>query len=75
MCAIEHRDGSGPRSFVNHAKKGKGTMEDLNTVDDLDHSPEEAKHGYDIIVSRDNPLLVDLPNQSPPHLGLHIPKR
>lgn len=41
-CAVEHRDGSGPRTYVNHMD---GTVED----GDLDHSPQAREKGYDVI--------------------------
>lgn len=51
VCAVEHRDGSGPRTFVNHARSGEGTREERETHDSVDHSEEEIKKDYDIVVS------------------------
>lgn len=49
VCAVEHRDGSGPRSVVNHPKHADGS---INTQDrhGLDHTDEEMQRGYDKVV-------------------------
>jgi platelet-activating factor acetylhydrolase len=49
VCAVEHRDGSGPRTFVNHPKQ-----QDCNDGRDcssrLDHTEEELEKGYHVVV-------------------------
>ncbi|KAK5112803.1 hypothetical protein LTR85_011137 [Meristemomyces frigidus] len=58
VCAIEHRDGSGPRTYVNHAKSGLGTMIEREKEGDVDHDATEKKRGYDVIdylFPKDNP--------------------
>ncbi|KAF2182522.1 hypothetical protein K469DRAFT_711688 [Zopfia rhizophila CBS 207.26] len=49
VCALEHRDGSGPRTFANHAKEGKGSMEEREGRGDVDHCKQDRKKGYDMI--------------------------
>lgn len=51
VCAVEHRDGSGPRSIVNHAKNNEGKIADQEKYDRVDHSERERQRGYDMIVS------------------------
>ena len=58
VCAVEHRDGSGPRTYVNHARSGDGSMEDLEKRGGADHRPQEIQRGYDVIdylFPKDNP--------------------
>lgn len=56
LCAIEHRDGSGPRSYVNHPKYDvRSTQEGRG---DVDHSEDEKEQGYDVmdyLFPKDNP--------------------
>ena len=59
VCAVEHRDGSGPRSFVNHPP-GKGHYKsdpDKNTGKD-NRGPLKRRDGYDMVVcgSSSSPL-------------------
>lgn len=59
VCAVEHRDGSAPRTFVQHAKTGYGSREERETRGDVDHWHSETSHGYDIVdymFPQDNPL-------------------
>lgn len=51
VCAVEHRDGSGPRSIVNHAKEGDGSLKDLDNNHGLGHTDEERERGFDKIVN------------------------
>lgn len=58
VCAVEHRDGSGPRTYINHAKSGTGTMLEREKAGYVDHRPEDKKRGYDImdyLFPKDNP--------------------
>ncbi|KAF2112039.1 platelet-activating factor acetylhydrolase, isoform II-domain-containing protein [Lophiotrema nucula] len=58
VCAMEHRDGSGPRTFVNHAKEGDGSMEDQEKHG-IDHSEKDKRRGYDkldYIFPENNPM-------------------
>ena len=50
VCAVEHRDGSGPRSIVNHAKEGDGSMRDLEEHG-VDHTDKEREREFDKVVS------------------------
>ena len=49
VCAVEHRDGSGPRSFVNFARSGKGSTEDFEKRGKADIGPESRQRGYDVV--------------------------
>ncbi|KAM0722897.1 hypothetical protein Q7P37_001095 [Cladosporium fusiforme] len=49
VCAVEHRDGSSPRSYVNHAKSGYGSRQEREARGNLDHWHAEQAHGYDIV--------------------------
>ncbi|OCK76727.1 hypothetical protein K432DRAFT_396200 [Lepidopterella palustris CBS 459.81] len=49
VCALEHRDGSGPRTYVNHAKQGVGSMEERDQHEHIDHSKKQREKGYDKI--------------------------
>lgn len=42
VVAIEHRDGSSARTFINHSLKGPDAK-----IEGLDHSEEELRRGYD----------------------------
>lgn len=64
VCAIEHRDGSGPRTFVNHAKSGPGSMKDNEVNGGIDHTSQERSQGYDVI---DYLFPKDNPSDTSPH--------
>ncbi|KAF2233820.1 hypothetical protein EV356DRAFT_447580 [Viridothelium virens] len=49
VCAVEHRDGSGPRTFVNHSEHGEGSRKEREMKGNLDHTPEEKEKSYDVI--------------------------
>ncbi|CAK4032819.1 platelet-activating factor acetylhydrolase-like [Lecanosticta acicola] len=49
VCAVEHRDGSGPRTYINHAKSGEGTATDLEKRGNVDHFQKEHEQGFDVI--------------------------
>ena len=58
VCAVEHRDGSGPRTYINHEPSGEGSLEDLDHREGIDHQSRERERGYDIIsylFPKDNP--------------------
>ncbi|KAF2006668.1 hypothetical protein P154DRAFT_416653, partial [Amniculicola lignicola CBS 123094] len=58
VCALEHRDGSGPRTFVNHTREGEGSMEEGEKKGGVDHSDQERDSGYgkvDYIFPEGNP--------------------
>lgn len=59
VCAVEHRDGSGPRTYVNHPPSGIGSIAEREARGYVDHSPKERHRGYDVIdyiFPKDNPL-------------------
>ncbi|KAJ4358268.1 uncharacterized protein N0V89_002848 [Didymosphaeria variabile] len=51
VCAVEHRDGSGPRSIINHTMEGEGSIEHLEKQHNLEHADEERERGFDKVVS------------------------
>lgn len=51
VCAVEHRDGSGPRSIINHAKEGEGSIGNLEKEHNLEHTDKQREMGFDKIVS------------------------
>ena len=58
VCAVEHRDGSGPRTYINHAPSGEGSLDELDRRGGIDHQPIERRRGYDVInylFPKDNP--------------------
>ncbi|KAF1809252.1 hypothetical protein P152DRAFT_403746 [Eremomyces bilateralis CBS 781.70] len=57
VCAIEHRDGSGPRTIVLHEEEGEGSVEHLER-NGVDHHPRQRRRGWDkvdYIYSKYNP--------------------
>lgn len=58
VCAVEHRDGSGPRTFVNHTDNGVGSMAEREQTGRVDHKFDERDTGYDVVdylFPKDNP--------------------
>ncbi|KAK3621883.1 hypothetical protein LTR56_014987 [Elasticomyces elasticus] len=60
VCAVEHRDGSGPRSYVNHPKSSDepGSASKAEEDGDVEHKSSERERGYhniDYIFPKDNP--------------------
>lgn len=58
VCAVEHRDGSGPRTYINHPEFGLGSISALEKEARLDHTPIEKKRRFDVIdylFPKDNP--------------------
>lgn len=47
VCAVEHRDGSGARTFVNHPEHGLGSRQEREKTGGVDHHPKAAKKPYD----------------------------
>ncbi|KJX96951.1 hypothetical protein TI39_contig594g00037 [Zymoseptoria brevis] len=59
LCGGKHRDGSGPRTWVNHARSGEGTVDDLEKRGMVDLSAEERRKGYskvDYIFPKNHPM-------------------
>lgn len=46
VWAVEHRDGSGARAFINHSSEGKGSREEQETTGNVNHWDGELKHGW-----------------------------
>lgn len=60
VVAMEHRDGSGPRTYINHPKEGlnRPLTDDIQKIIN-DHNHEDRKKGYhkvDYIFPQDNPF-------------------
>jgi platelet-activating factor acetylhydrolase len=49
VCAVEHRDGSGARTFVNHPEHGLGSRKEREETGGVDHNSSATKKPYDII--------------------------
>ena len=49
VCAVEHRDGSGPRTFVNHPAEGKGSRKEREANGGVDHLEKESAYSWDVI--------------------------
>lgn len=64
VCAVEHRDGSGPRTYINHPKPPPGGKDEMLKNHNLDHTNDEYKRGFDII---DYTFPKDNPSDTSPH--------
>lgn len=88
VCAVEHRDGSGPRTFVNHRKQGQQRKnkhgqgrddqneqneKDFDKFRHLDHTEAEIAQGYHHVVC----TLFSTPvlGQRLTTTGLHLPEK
>ena len=49
VCAVEHRDGSGARTFVNHPSEVNGRREIRETNGHIDHWENETRRKRDVI--------------------------
>ena len=49
VCAVEHRDGSGARTFVNHPAQGKGSRREREVNGGVDHLEKESIYSWDVI--------------------------
>lgn len=49
VCAVEHRDGSCARTFVNHPEHGLGSRQEREETGGVDHDPSDTKKLYDIV--------------------------
>lgn len=45
--AVEHRDGSSPRTYVNHSYRGEGSFEEIENRSEIQHLPRQKKKGFD----------------------------
>ena len=67
VCAVEHRDGSGPRTFVNHPHEGLGCREERECTGHVDHLERERQHSWDVqdfIFPKQNPQDTSPGNNS-----------
>ena len=53
VCAVEHRDGSGPRSFINHPPNYDGVdeHEKIEKRHGANKGPIKRRSGHDVVVS------------------------
>ena len=49
VVALEHRDGSGPRTLVTHTKSGSGSRDCTQVNGGVEHTHEDSKRSYDKI--------------------------
>ncbi|GAB7365515.1 hypothetical protein MBLNU230_g6588t1 [Neophaeotheca triangularis] len=75
VCAVEHRDGSGPRTYVNHAPKAEqeGSADERETKGSVHHHAEDKRRGYEkkeYIYPRDNPFDTSPQNPQGPDSDL-----
>ncbi|ORY16628.1 platelet-activating factor acetylhydrolase, isoform II-domain-containing protein [Clohesyomyces aquaticus] len=59
VCALEHRDGSGPRTFVNHPRQEEPNTDERVDANNIEHHEKERERGFDkvdYIFPKDNPL-------------------
>lgn len=49
VVAVEHRDGSGTRTFVNHHPEGEGSMGEREKNGHLEHTQTHRERGYGMI--------------------------
>lgn len=47
--AVEHRDGSGPRTFINHPHTGPGSFGAMDEQIAAEHTHKQRRKGYDIV--------------------------
>ncbi|TLD38795.1 platelet-activating factor acetylhydrolase isoform II-domain-containing protein [Venturia nashicola] len=58
VCAIEHRDGSGPRTYINHTPGVETSIDSMEAKGDVDHAPKQKKKNYhkmDYVFPKANP--------------------
>ncbi|CAI6339735.1 unnamed protein product [Periconia digitata] len=58
VCAVEHRDGSGPRSIVNFPKNRESSVPGESKAEPIDHTEEERRRGFskvDYVFPKGNP--------------------
>jgi len=59
VCALEHRDGSGPRTLINHKQDGVGCREEREKRGHFGHTEKSRAKPYDIvdfIFPKDDPM-------------------
>jgi platelet-activating factor acetylhydrolase len=49
VVAVEHRDGSGPRTLVNHPSSGPSSKEEIEKRNGIEHMPANQERLYDIV--------------------------
>ena len=71
--ALEHRDGSCPRTFVCHPRDGEGSIGEREEKGAVDHSTEEKRQNFDVIDyiwPKDNPYDTAPTNDKGPDFDL-----
>jgi platelet-activating factor acetylhydrolase len=49
VCAVEHRDGSGARTLINHTVEGLGSRQEREVSGRLEHKEGANEHMYDVV--------------------------
>lgn len=49
VCAIEHRDESEARTFMNHSSKGLDSREEREANENVNHWEEETEKNHDVV--------------------------
>ena len=49
VCAVEHRDGSGARTFINHPLEGYGSRKEREANGHVDHWEKKTKRQWDVV--------------------------
>jgi platelet-activating factor acetylhydrolase len=63
VCTVEHRDGSGARTLINHTTEGLGSRPEREVAGRLEHRQGVGKHIYDVV---DFIFPKDDPNDTSP---------
>jgi platelet-activating factor acetylhydrolase len=49
VCAVEHRDGSGARTIINHTAEGLSSRQEREAAGGLEHKQDAHKRTYDMV--------------------------
>ena len=49
VCAVEHRDGTAPRTFINHSEQGEGSRREMEENGAVDHTAHEKMQKHDVV--------------------------
>lgn len=49
VVALEHRDGSGPRSLINHPERGPASRQCREALGKLEHTESDRERNYDMV--------------------------
>ena len=66
VCAVEHRDGSGPRTYTNHTRNERESRSAREKHGDADRTADENKKGFDVtdyLFPKGNPMDTSPTNE------------